>query len=348
MDPKIEERVRNICSIAEEVIGEDRLPLLLKNKPKIIAYDGFEPSGKLSLPQGLMRADSVNMLTSNGVKFKFWVADWFAQLNHKMDGDLKKIQKAGRLMIETWKACGMDMDNVEFIWASEEINKHPDQYWTLVMDIASKLTLQRVMRCTPIMGRSEADELSASHVFYPVMQCADIFFLGADICSLGMDQRKVNAMAIDYCDKIKRKHKPVILSHHMLMGLDGSTKMSKSNPDNTIFMDDEAHDVKKKIKKAFCEPGNIVQNPILEYVKYLILPVIRPFVIDRKEEHGGPLTYMNFDQLEADFGSEVLHPDDLKNATIKYINQRLEPVRKHFAENKEAMDLLKEVRKLRK
>jgi tyrosyl-tRNA synthetase len=41
------------------------------------------------------------------------------------------------------------------------------------------------------MGRNETDELSAAQIFYPCMQCADIFFLKADICQLGMDQRKV-------------------------------------------------------------------------------------------------------------------------------------------------------------
>jgi tyrosyl-tRNA synthetase len=41
----------------------------------------------------------------------------------------------------------------------------------------------------------------------------------ADICQLGMDQRKVNMLAREYCDMVKIKFKPVILSHHMLMGL---------------------------------------------------------------------------------------------------------------------------------
>ncbi|GJS50289.1 mediator of RNA polymerase II transcription subunit 23 isoform X2 [Tanacetum coccineum] len=40
----------------------------------------------------------------------------------------------------------------------------------------------------------------------------------ADICQLGMDQRKVNVLAREYCDAIKRKNKPIILSHHMLPG----------------------------------------------------------------------------------------------------------------------------------
>ncbi len=48
-------------------------------------------------------------------------------------------------------------------------------------------------RCSQIMGRNESDDLSAAQIFYPCMQCADIFFLKADICQLGMDQRKVGA-----------------------------------------------------------------------------------------------------------------------------------------------------------
>jgi hypothetical protein len=46
-----------------------------------------------------------------------------------------------------------------------------------VMDIARKNNLARVLRCSQIMGRSEKDDLSAAQIMYPVMQCADIFFL---------------------------------------------------------------------------------------------------------------------------------------------------------------------------
>ena len=33
------------------------------------------------------------------------------------------------------------------------------------------------LRCSQIMGRTETDDLSAAQIFYPCMQCADIFFL---------------------------------------------------------------------------------------------------------------------------------------------------------------------------
>jgi tyrosyl-tRNA synthetase len=39
----------------------------------------------------------------------------------------------------------------------------------------------------------------------------------ADICQLGMDQRKVNVLAREYCTDIKRKNKPIILSHRILV-----------------------------------------------------------------------------------------------------------------------------------
>lgn len=47
-----------------------------------------------------MKAINVNKMTTAGVTFRFWVADWFALMNNKMGGDLKKIRKVGEYMIE--------------------------------------------------------------------------------------------------------------------------------------------------------------------------------------------------------------------------------------------------------
>lgn len=60
----------------------------------------LKPCAPRSCMQGVMKAINVNKLTSTGCTFKFWVADWFAQLNNKMGGDLKKIQTVGKYMVE--------------------------------------------------------------------------------------------------------------------------------------------------------------------------------------------------------------------------------------------------------
>lgn len=38
------------------------------------------------------------------------------------------------------------MRNVRFLWASEEIDKRADQYWTQVMEIARCFTITRYVR----------------------------------------------------------------------------------------------------------------------------------------------------------------------------------------------------------
>ncbi|XP_073525849.1 uncharacterized protein [Phyllobates terribilis] len=345
-----EEKYRIVRSIGEECIQEDELRNLLAKKPEPICYDGFEPSGRMHIAQGVLKAINVNKLTSAGCRVKIWIADWFAQLNGKMGGDLKKIEVVGQYFIEIWKSVGMDLDGgkVEFLWSSKEINSRAHEYWPLVMDIARKNKLPRILRCCQIMGRNEQDELTAAQIFYPCMQCADIFFLKADICQLGMDQRKVNVLAREYCDDIKRKNKPIILSHHMLPGLQqGQEKMSKSDPSSSIYMEDEEAEVNVKIKKAYCPPKVVEGNPCMEYIKYLVLPWTNEFKVERSPDNGGDKVYTNFEELVADYESGALHPGDLKPALSKTINKILQPVRNHFANDSKAKDLLKRVKAYR-
>lgn len=345
----IDERIALIESVGQECTTREGLRLLLEKKPTPpVCYDGFEPSGRMHIAQGIQKSINVNKLTHAGCKFIFWVADWFAQLNHKMGGDLKKIQVVGRYFIEVWKACGMNMDNVEFLWASEEINKRPDEYWTKVMSVATVNSLTRIKRCCTIAGRKEGDELSASQIMYPCMQCADIFFLKADICQLGLDQRKVNALAREYCDQVKPKikNKPVILSHHMLPGLkQGQEKMSKSDPTSAIFMEDSVSEVNSKIKAAFCPELNIEDNPVLEYVRFLVFPKLGQLSVTRTPENGGDKTYESIEELESDFSTGALHPGDLKPAVSKAINAMLQPVRDHFKNDPNAKKLLEQVKR---
>ncbi|XP_015868547.2 tyrosine--tRNA ligase 1, cytoplasmic [Ziziphus jujuba] len=346
----LEEKYQIVRSIGEECIQEDELLNLLEKKPEPVCYDGFEPSGRMHIAQGVLKAINVNKLTSAGCRVKIWIADWFAQLNNKMGGDLKKIEVVGRYFIEIWKAAGMDLEGgkVEFLWSSKEINSRAHEYWPLVMDIARRNKLPRIMRCCQIMGRSEQDELTAAQILYPCMQCADIFFLKADICQLGMDQRKVNVLAREYCDDIKRKNKPIILSHHMLPGLQqGQEKMSKSDPSSSIFMEDDEAEVNLKIKKAYCPPKVVEGNPCLEYIKHLVLPWFKQFVVERSADNGGDKTFRSFEELIADYESGELHPADLKPALSKALNKILGPVREHFRTDSNAKDLLKRVKAFR-
>lgn len=50
--------------------------------------------------------------------------------------------------------------------------------------------------------------------------------------------------------------------------------MSSSVEDSKIDLLDTTDQVKKKLKKAFCEPGNIEKNGILSFCKSVIFPLL--------------------------------------------------------------------------
>ncbi|WP_371805829.1 tyrosine--tRNA ligase [Candidatus Lokiarchaeum ossiferum] len=342
----------------EIVADEGHLEWLLENrKPgQIIAYDGFEPSGRIHIAQGLLRAININKFTKAGVKFIMFVADWHAAANQKFGGNLDVIKKVGDYFVEVWKACGIDLERVEFIYASDLV-KDP-AYWELVLKISMNSSLKRVLRCTQIMGRTSEDSLQSSQILYPLMQCADIFTLKADICQLGLDQRKVNMLAREVARSVGYRHKPSAIHHHMLMGLVKppesemdemdkkiARKMSKSNPDSAIFMDDTYADIKRKINKAWCPPGEIKDNPILEYCNFIIFERFDDFEIKRPEKYGGNIIFESYSALEDAYSQEKLSPVDLKLAVIEHLEKLIKPVRTHFEENSYANELMQFVKK---
>lgn len=43
--------------------------------------------------------------------------------------------------------------------------------------------------------------------------------------------------------------------------------------DSKIDLLDRKEDVKKKLKKAFCEPGNVENNGVLSFIKHVLFPL---------------------------------------------------------------------------
>ncbi|MCA9371722.1 tyrosine--tRNA ligase [Candidatus Woesebacteria bacterium] len=364
----IDEKIALIQEVGEEIVTEEDLRKLFESDEPLITYDGFEPSGQMHIAQGIIRAINTNIFIKTGFTFRMWVADWFAYLNNKMGGDLKKIQTVGKYFIEIWRASGMDLEHTEFLWTSDFIED--GEYWKTIMRIAKTTSLNRILRTVEIMGRNERETLSAAQIIYPCMQTADIFYtMQARVTQLGMDQRKVNMLAREIGEELGF-WKPVVVSNHMLMGLNAppkdiqdpveraiAMKMSKSMPDSAIFMTDTTKDIERKIQKAYCPEGEIKHNPILEYCKYIIFRahylkgqenILKDgFLVKRPAKFGGDVSYQTYEEVEKAFAEKTLFPLDLKNAVAQYIDRLITPVRKHFTENKEAAQLLKQVQSFR-
>ena len=353
----VEHRFQTIASVAEEILTENELRELLAEKTNPVAYDGFEPSSIAHLPFAVFRPLIIEELQKAGVKFKLFLADWHGWINNKMGGNLEAIQSVGNYFIEVWKAAGVK--NVEYIWASDLVDSH--EYWKKVILIAKHTTLARATRGLTIMGRKEGELKEMAQYFYPIMQTADIFELGVDICQLGLDQRRANIMAREVGPKLGW-NKPVVVSHHMLMGLGGakepegyeenktmdiqiSSKMSKSKPSTAVFIHDSTAEIEKKIETAFCPVREINNNPVIDYTKHIIFRKYRTMKIERPLKFGGDITYTTYQDLESDYASGKLHPSDLKRALAAYLDEIIAPLRRHFETNAKARELLTVVKK---
>jgi len=348
-----EKRFALIRGVGEEIITEEELRQLLETNAHPVAYDGFEPSGLAHLPFGVFRPLLLKDLLKAGIKFKLYLADWFAWINNKMGGDLEKIRKVGEYFIEVWKAAGLDLDKIEVVWSSDIVNDR--EYWKRVLLIAKNTSVSRATRCLTIMGRKAGELAETAQYFYPMMQTADIFHLDVAITQLGLDQRRANVLAREIAPKFGWK-KPIVISHHMLTGLQGtkepegydvaaerdveiSSKMSKSKPQTCIYVHDSQAEIKKKIGGAFCEAKNIANNPMLDYSKHIIFRAFKEMKVDRQQKFGGPLEFGNYQDLERAFLKGELHPLDLKNSVASHLDKMISPIREHFEKNKKAREL---------
>jgi len=346
----VEGKLRLITRNVSEVVTLDELKVKIESGVKLRAYLGFEPSGLFHIGW-IVWANKFKDFIKADVETILLEATWHAMINDKLGGVMENIRKCAKYVEHSLRALGVDMDKVKVVDA-EDLASDKD-YWMLVIKVAKNASLARVKRALTIMGRREDEaELDFSKLIYPPMQVADIFYLKVNIALGGMDQRKAHMLARDVAEKLKIE-KPIAIHTPLLTGLQGiqrmetseasilSAKMSKSKPYSAIFIHDSPDEIRSKIRKAYCPPKVVENNPVVEIAKYILF-VKENFVlhIERPPKYGGPLDIYSYDELEKLYKEGKLHPLDLKNAVAEALIKYLEPVRKYFEINKEAHELL--------
>jgi tyrosyl-tRNA synthetase len=347
----IERKIDLACRApVAEVVTRDELKSLFETNDSPKHYIGFEISGKVHLGSGLLTSLLLKDFIAAGIKPTIFLADYHAWINGKLGGDLDKIQSVARGYFKSaFISLGLTEDKVNYVLASEAYG--PD-YWKDVLHISKDTTMQRMLRCTTIMGRTQKEALDCASVLYPAMQAADIHMLGVDIAHAGMDQRKVHMLAREVAEKHKWK-KPVALHHKLLMGLLGpqkmgfeeneaddtaiSSKMSKSKPDSCIFIHDSEAEIARKVKSAYCPEKMAENNPVLEMCEVFIMRNGAPLKITRPAKFGGDAEFATYSELVSAYTGGKLHPMDLKNATAAALARMLEPSRKYFDARKELL-----------
>jgi tyrosyl-tRNA synthetase len=345
-----------VTSNTAEVVTEDELRALCQNAAsgqKVKAYIGFEPSGHVHLGWKIT-ADKVRDFVHAGFETTILLADWHAQINDKLGGDLANIRACGEYMKDCFAALGVPTGKVKFVYANDYVND--PAYWATVIAVAKNTSLARMRRAMDIMGRSAEDaERDVSKFLYPAMQVADIFHMDIDVAYGGLDQRHAHMLQRDVAAKLNRK--PAVAIHTpLLAGLKAQgrmdpveAKMSKRDPSSSILIHDSAKEVEEKLNAAFCPQGQAEGNPVVQIAQFVLFPNLSRegnarFEIDRPAKFGGPLTFASYAELEQAFAASKVHPLDLKKAVAKELNLVLQPSRDYFVQHPKNRARLDEIR----
>ena len=121
-------------------------------------------------------------------------------------------------------------------------------------------------------------------------------------------------------------------------------KMSASNEKTKLDMLDSRGQIKIKVDASYCLPKNTDDNSILDILCNVLFPLLKhlhkAFIIFRREEHGGPITFSEFEAVKKAYAVGKLHPADLKAGVVHNLDIFIEPVRKEF-ESREWRQVLK-------
>ncbi|KAJ7714095.1 tyrosine tRNA ligase [Mycena metata] len=364
-----EEKYELITRNLQETLGGDIIKAILAEGKTPKGYWGTACTGRPHIGYFVPLTKVADFLQADA-EMTIYLADIHAFLDNmkaplELVGHRTKYYKF--ILLNVFKSLGIPTSKLKFALGSDhqltkEFNMDNYRLCATVTEHDAKKAGAEVVK--------QVDSALLSGLLYPGLQALDEQYLGVDFQFGGVDQRKIFTFAELYLPRLgykKRAH----LMNEMVPGLAGG-KMSSSDPNSKIDFLDAPEVVRKKIKAAFCEEGNVAENGILAFVKTVLIPVselrlenarkggslleptgdLKPFAtddapegtvftIERDEKFGGSTHYASYDDLKNDFAEKKLHPLDLKTAVTNAINRLLDPIRKAFAEDEEAQQIEK-------
>lgn len=323
-----EERYHLITRNLQEIVGDEKLKTILKERDLNI-YWGTATTGKPHIAYFVPMSKISDFLKA-GCHVTILLADLHAYLdNMKAPWELleKRTEYYSRVIKAALTSIGVPIDKLKFVRGKEyQLTKE----YTLDVYRLSSLVSEHDAKKAGAEVVKQSNNPLLSGLLYPGLQALDEEYLKCDAQFGGVDQRKIFMFAEEYLPRLGYE-KRIHLMNPMVPGLTG-TKMSSSEEDSKIDLLDTPAAVKKKIKGAFCEPGNTDNNGILSFTKHVLFPLSKEdkIVIERPEKWGGNLVFDSYEKLEEAFKKEEIHPGDLKGGVEALLNALLEPIRKEF------------------
>jgi tyrosyl-tRNA synthetase len=214
-----------------EIIIEDEMMKLLRSGKKLRLKEGFDPSFPDIHLGHMVTLRKLRQFQDLGHQVILIVGDWTAQIGDPSGASatrpmLSKEQveaNAETYMKQFFKV--VDKKRTEVRWQSEWFGK-----FTLgdIIQLTSKFTVAQLMAREDFSNRYSAGRpIALTELLYPLLQAYDSVAIQADVEFGGTDQ-KFNLLVGRELQSIAGQHPQQVFLAPLLIGTDGSQKMSKS------------------------------------------------------------------------------------------------------------------------
>ncbi|MCH8330738.1 MAG: tryptophan--tRNA ligase [Bacteroidetes bacterium] len=229
-----------------------------------IVVSGVRPTGNLHL-------GNYFGAVKNFVKMQqeyncyFFIADYHSLTTHPDPVDLSKQV---RQTLAEYLACGLD-PNKCVLYVQSDVPEISEMYLLFNM-FAYKGELERATTYKDKVAKQE-DNINAGLLTYPVLMAVDIVIHRATKVPVGKDQEQHLEMTRTFTNRFNHLYKTDYFpepkafnfstSLVKIPGLDGSSKMSKSEGEGSaIYLADEPDIIRKKVMRAVSDSGPSEMN----------------------------------------------------------------------------------------
>jgi tryptophanyl-tRNA synthetase len=233
---------------------------------KPILVSGIQPTGKLHIGNYLGALKNfVELQNSGDYQCYFFIADL-----HSMTEPYEPSEKRSQILNLTadFLAAGIDPKK-SVVFLQSLIPAHSELAW--ILDTITPMgELERMTQFKDKSARQEAN-VNAGLFAYPVLMAADILLYGTRAVPVGDDQLQHLELTRTVARKFNTRFggttfiepKGLLTKTPRVMSLkDPSKKMSKSQPESCLFLDDEPEVIAAKIARATTDSDTkIVYDP---------------------------------------------------------------------------------------
>lgn len=231
---------------------------------KSTLVSGIQPTGRLHIGSYLGALKNfVDLQNTGRYESYFLIVDLHAITQHPTAKEMKQniLDLAAGFL-----AVGIDPKKSVFFQQSK-VPAHTELAWAL-----NCITpMGELNRMTQYKDKSDRHGANVGLFTYPVLQAADILLYDPKVVPVGEDQLQHLELARTLARKFNERYgktfnepKPLLTEAARIMSLaNPQKKMSKSDPNSCVFLDDDEITILNKVKRAVTDSGNeIIFDPV--------------------------------------------------------------------------------------